>query len=271
MNSEFVCKICKEPFNSYDSLRRHTVRIHKISSYQFYVDAQLNGIWPTCKCGCGEKVEWSRQLKGFRDYKAGHQSRICNNWGHNISAQIKSAETRRQQFANGERRVWNDGLTKEVDERVKINGEKSSKGILSNPDEIKRRSELMSKNRLNGIIPTLHGPKSSQWKGGVSEIKDIAHNSKKLYEQWKYPILLRDGFKCIECGVSNGKLHIHHDKERMSEIVKKHMPDIDEIKDFKLKKSIAEKVVDYHIQNKVSGITLCGKCHEKYHPSLNFD
>ena len=57
----------------------------------------------------------------------------------------------------------------------------------------------------------------------------------------------------------------------MCEIVKKHMPDAEYITDFELKKSIAAKIVDYHVQNKVSGITLCGECHEKYHPSLNFD
>ena len=33
---------------------------------------------------------------------------------------------------------------------------------------------------------------------------------------------------------------------------------------------IADAVVDYHINNHVSGITLCGRCHEEKHPSLNF-
>ena len=56
----------------------------------------------------------------------------------------------------------------------------------------------------------------------------------------------------------------------MSEIVRKHVVDKGIVMDFDLKKSIAEKIVDYHIKNKVSGITLCDKCHEKYHPSLNF-
>ena len=53
-------------------------------------------------------------MKGFRDYCQGHQSRVKNNWGHNQSAIDKSSETRRQQYASGERKVWCDGLTKET-------------------------------------------------------------------------------------------------------------------------------------------------------------
>jgi hypothetical protein len=56
----------------------------------------------------------------------------------------------------------------------------------------------------------------------------------------------------------------------MSDIVKKHMPDIEDIIDFELKKLIAAKIVDYHINNPVSAITLCSECHNNLHPSLNF-
>jgi len=42
------------------------------------------------------------------------------------------------------------------------------------------------------------------------------------------------------------------------------------LKDFEIKKIISDTVVDYHINNKVSGITLCHKCHNELHPSLNF-
>ena len=266
--NEYKCEKCNKSFQCYDALRRHVGRIHKINSTIFYVETHLNGVWPTCKCGCDKKVLWSKQLKGFRNYVAGHQSRIKNNWGHNPVAIAHSSETRRRQFDNGERTVWNDGLTID-DPRVKINIERSKQSINSNTDELKRRSELMSKNRKNGILPTLYGSNSSQWKGGVSEINNIARNDKRLYDKWKYPILIRDGFKCIKCG-NTENLHIHHDRETMSEIVKKHVVD-DEPKDFELKKLIAEKIVDYHINTKVSGITLCGKCHNELHPSLNFD
>ncbi len=265
--SEYKCNKCDDVFDSCDGLRRHFGRIHKVSAYQFYVDTNLNGIWPVCKCGCGEKVIWSRQLKGFRNFVAGHQSRIHNNWGHNQKAIDKSSETRRKQFENGERQVWNSGLTKDDDDRLRIQGKNISNNFSK--DRKDRYASIMKKNRLNGTVPTLYGSDSSRWKDGTSEINNIARSNKRLYDEWKYPILIRDGFKCVECGNSH-KLHIHHDKEKFCEIVEKHMPDQVLITDFDLKKSIAEKIVDYHIKNKVSGITLCDKCHEKYHPSLNF-
>lgn len=267
--NEYKCKICnteKSSFKSYDSLRKHMGRKHKINSTFFYVEFYLNGIWPLCKCGCGEKVKWS-SLKGkFCELKHGHYSRIHNNWGHNKDAIKKSAETRRLQYKNGERNVWNEGLTKENDDRIKLYGKSISDSFTKERKKI--YSNKMKENRINGIVPTLYGQQSSQWKGGISEINVMARSNKRLYDEWKYPILMRDGFKCKECG-STENLHIHHDKETMSEIVKKHVVD-EEAKDFELKKSIAEKIVDYHIMNKTSGITLCKECHNKLHPSLNF-
>lgn len=264
------CLIDGKIFKNGGVLARHLKKDHGLLFSEYYHKYMIKtSEIPKCKCGCGQEMKWKKS--GYTEYAKGHYSRVHNNWGHNPKAIEKSAETRRKQFASGERQVWNNGLTKESDERVKNNGIKSSQGIKSDLEELKRRSENMKRCRLNGIIPTLYGSQSSQWKGGVSEIKNIAHNNKRLYEEWKYPILVRDGFKCIECS-SNDNLHIHHDKEKMCEIVKKHVVDKGEtILDFELKKSIVEKIVDYHIQNKVSGITLCGKCHEKYHPSLNFD
>ncbi len=72
-----------------------------------------------------------------------------------------------------------------------------------------------------------------------------------------------------ECG-KNKNLHVHHNKEQMSEIIQKHLVDDMKPKTFEEKEMIADAVVDYHINNHVSGITLCGKCHNEIHPSLNF-
>lgn len=263
----YKCKICGKEFEKYSSLSCHSNRTHQIATDQCYVDYYLNGIWPLCKCGCQEKTKYSHVVKGFREYKQGHIARIHNNWGNNPAALEKSLNTRRERFATGEITTWNRGLTKETDERVKENGNATS--LAFTDDRKKEYSDTMRKNRLDGTVPTLYGKESSQWKGGVSEINIIARNDKRLYEEWKYPILIRDGFKCVTCG-SSDKLHIHHDKESMSDIVKKHMPDIEDIVDFELKKLIASKIVDYHINTPVSGITLCSECHNNLHPSLNF-
>jgi hypothetical protein len=269
--SEYICKLCVgQDFGCYESLRRHSSRVHKIKSQQFYVDFYLKGEWPKCACGCGKKVKWCYVAKNFRHYCAGHQSRIKNNWGHNPEAIAKSSETRRKQFDSGERTVWNVGLTKETDERVK-NNVVSLVAFSKTPEERKVRSDRMKKGRLAGTIRTLRGSEHSRWNGGTSRLRDMIYADVRLYKEWKYPILEKCDFKCVECG-KGGNLHVHHNKEKMCDIVKKHIPTdtTDEmLHDFNIKRKLSDDVVDYHIQNKVSGITLCDKCHKKYHPSLN--
>lgn len=265
----YKCNRCKEEkkFETYDKLRRHVGMVHKVNSVDFHVEQRLNGVWPTCKCGCKGKVRWSYDLKGFREFCQGHQSRVHNNWGHNSKAIERSAKTRRQQYASGARKPWNDGLTIR-DERVKKNV-----GVLIDftrtPEERIVRSKRMRKGRLSGTVPTQHGPDHPNWKGGVSEINVLARARTRLYKEWKYPILTRDGFKCTECGETKD-LQVHHDKERMCEIIERHMVDGMDPQTFEEKEFIADAVVDYHIKNKVSGVTICRGCHGKIHPSLNF-
>ena len=129
----------------------------------------------------------------------------------------------------------------------------------------------MKNQRENGTITTLYKEKSSRWKGGVSSVQNVARNDKRLYEQWKYPILTRDNFKCVECG-KNKDLHVHHDKEKYCDIIKKVMTidDYEKIDSYEVKQRIKDKILHYHIENNVSGITLCKRCHNKVHPSLNF-
>ena len=203
-----------------------------------------------CKCGCGDTVknEWSK----------GHYSRVHNNWGHNPKAIENSAKTRREQFKNGERTIWNDGLTAETDERVKENCKNLVKWNTSNKAK-KVKSSNMKKQWKSGNLKVLYGKDSSQWQGGTSPLSARVYASNKLYKEWKYPILKKAGFKCKECG-SSKDLHIHHNKEMMNEILKK----------FTGKSNPVKKVVDYHVHNKISGVVLCYKHHKKQHPSLNF-
>lgn len=265
--SEYKCNRCEKEFDKYESLSKHVGRIHKIHSIDFLVEYKLNGEWPKCKCDCGQKVKWSYELKSFRDYCQGHQARIVNNWGHNQKAIDKSAETRRQQYASGERKVWNDGLTIE-DERVRNNVQNLIE-LAKSPEERDRRSDRMRKHRLDGTVPTLRGPLHSQWNGGTSSISMLVYNDINFYEKWKRPILIRDGFQCTECGKTK-PLHVHHNVEMLCDIIKKYVGNGIDTNNYQLKRNIADAVVDYHIKNKVSGITLCGECHNKIHPFLNF-
>ena len=271
MNNNFKCKWCDKTFDVYNSLSRHAIIMHKKTVGEVFVEVNLEGVWPKCNCGCGENMLWSAKLKQFRRFKAGHQSRIHNNWGHNQKAIENSSNTRRKQFESGERTVWNIGLNKETDDRVKMNGEKSGNSIRNNKTELNRRSESMSKLRKNGTIPTLYREKSSRWKGGVSSIQQLARSDKRLYDSWKHPILVRDGFKCKVCP-NTKDLHVHHNGESFSEIIKKVMTidDYEKIDDFETKRSVTDRVIEYHVTHNVEGETLCKECHNKLHPSLNF-
>jgi hypothetical protein len=260
---------CDREFESYDSMRRHVSRTHKINSQKCYVDYYLNGEWPTCKCGCGEKVKWNPVNGSFREFVQGHQSRVANNWGHNKKAIEKSAETRRQQFANGEREVWNKGLNKDIDDRVANNGKMKSESFTD--EQKKEYSDRMKQMWKNEIITPLTGSAHSQWNGGSSTIQQIARGSKKHYETWKYPILKRDNFTCQHCG-SISDLQVHHDDIEFSEvigIILEENVDLANSEWFEDKKILADKVMEYHVEHNISGITICKKCHCELHPCYN--
>jgi hypothetical protein len=252
---------------------KHCTRTHKISKEQIIIDYYHDGIPPTCKCGCGTKTnlcygEQGRLNGYFRTYAKGHLPRVVNNWGHNKKAQEKSAETRRHQYASGERKTWNDGLTKQTDERVASYGKRISDTINSNPDELKRRSDWLSNARTtNEKFKSKYGIDSANWKGGTSSINNLVRVNKRLYTEWIYPILVRDGFKCTECG-STEKLEVHHDKEQMSHILHKFV-NIEIDYDFDQKRDIMNEVIDYHVEHNISGKSLCKECHKQLHPSYN--
>jgi hypothetical protein len=285
----YFCPICGEVFMQFKHFfERHLRKSHNIdinvidyketviecdknmSPEEIYIKHILNGILPKCKCGCGEEVKNPRRGAG---YVAGHAIRVHNNWGHNSSALAKSQETRREMHKNGEIEIWNAGLTKETDERLAKYGKGISDAFT---DERKvEYSERMRKNRLDGTVQTLYGPEHSQWNGGVSTIAAMSYSSKKLYTEWKFPILVNDEFKCSKCG-STDNLQVHHNDIGMSDIARIVVKSLGiKILDptnipHDEKRLIKEHIIQYHIDNAVSGITLCYDCHKEVHPSLNF-
>lgn len=148
-----VCKECNREFETLDALRRHRSQKHGINAEQTYIDYVLNGVTPTCKCGCGEKLKYLGIEVGFNYYIRGHASRVNNNWGHNKKALEKSHETQRKMHANGSLTIWNKGLTMD-DDRVRNNIDK----IMSNPE----RGANISKS-LSGVA------KSEEHKNKLSE------------------------------------------------------------------------------------------------------
>lgn len=112
-HGDFKCPYCDREFETLECLRKHASRTHKDKTKEeFLTDFMYGGIRPKCKCGCGgyTQITYDGGMH-FRDYIRGHQSRINNNWGHNKVAQEKSADTRRQQYKEGTRTQWNQGLS----------------------------------------------------------------------------------------------------------------------------------------------------------------
>jgi hypothetical protein len=263
-----ICKRCNTEFETSDKLRRHVGRKHNVSSQEFYNEHILNGKIPKCKCGCGEVPVFRGFVKGYGEWLRGHISRVKNNWGHNEFAIEKSAETRREQYKNGQRKVWNLGLTKETDLRVAEYGKHSSASIKANSSELKRRKLHAEKQWQSGAFSVKWGKESHGWKGGTSSINNLIRVNKRLYNEWIYPILCENGFKCQNCKLSK-QLEVHHNDETMAEIISKY---VDKTKEYTFdeKREIMNIVIDYHISNNVSGEVLCKSCHKKLHPSYNY-
>ena len=80
------------------------------------------------------------------------------------------------------------------------------------------------------------------WQGGISLENDNRDSNE--YKQWRLSVYKRDGYCCTECG-SKEKLNAHHLKSW------KNFPDL-----------------RYDTSN---GITLCEKCHIKYHQTYGYD
>lgn len=74
------------------------------------------------------------------------------------------------------------------------------------------------------------------------DLEKRTNRRSKNYEQWKYYVKKRDGFKCVQCG-SSERLNVHH-IEMYSEKIEPRI---------KLK----------------NGVTLCYNCHSKIHPWMN--
>lgn len=122
----FICKICYKEFETLFGLSKHISQKHNMCAEETYIEHVLNGVIPKCKCGCGNSTNFLSIKKGFTEFIRGHSSKINNNWGHNKKALDKSHNTQKQMYESGELEIWNKGLNKDNDNRIKNYGEKIS-------------------------------------------------------------------------------------------------------------------------------------------------
>ena len=153
--TKFNCNQCNKDFNSLKSLQTHNSRIHKISGAQTYVNFNLNGEWPLCKCGCMEKLNF--QGGRFGDYIRGHAARI-NGGFYSEKGLQKSLTTRKIRYASGELEQWNKGVSK-TDVQMKACIE-----AAQNPERRKKISEkLLGKKKSLEHIAKIKTDRQKYW------------------------------------------------------------------------------------------------------------
>ena len=177
-NGKYKCPYCERHFDTYNGLCKHVIRekAHgEISKEQLLTDFKYNGVRPTCKCGCGEYTSISPNGEAhFCDYVFGHAIRVHNNWGHNVSAQEKSAETRRKQYAEGSRVQWNKGKKwEDVFDQETINR------LLESEKSDIRRNKIHDK--LIGVHKSPEHAEKCRYNGSCENTRRIL--SQKMHER----------------------------------------------------------------------------------------
>ena len=123
------CPKCNVDFGQEKRFRDHLVTDHKISVEDheaLYIEIVLNSVKPTCACGCGEKTPWYGWKKGYTSkFVRGHNASVDSVY-LDPERQKEFAQKRVDGFKSGRLKVWNDGLTKETDERIAQSAEKTS-------------------------------------------------------------------------------------------------------------------------------------------------
>ncbi len=283
----FTCPYpnCSFSFDNALSLSHHWGRGHKLHKKDLWLALRGLENEPTCACGCGQSVKFLDSGRGYSEYCWGHAARVSNNFQTDKSV-TNSKATRKRMHQAGEIKIWSKGLTKDTDERLAKLGDKTREWLERCPEERIKKSERMKSQRQDGTTVSPSGPESGGWKGGTSPLAAVCHSNSKLFRQWKYPLLLESGFSCMQCGGNRNdkpraELEVHHDVEYMCDIVRKiskehnweeslalNLPE-DDVQLYEKKQAISDAVADYHINNKVSGIVLCKRCHKKEHVSHN--
>jgi very-short-patch-repair endonuclease len=167
----FFCKICQKECEGLNSLRSHSIQKHNISSEQIYIDYVLNGVKPTCECGCGETTNFITIGKGYSKFIQSHHNRVLgkNNFHKNPNTHQKAIETQKKNWKEGKYVGWWENKTPETLEKIE--------GIKEKLRNNKERGKKISK-KLKGV------PKTEISKIKNSESQKIRYkNNPKLREQ----------------------------------------------------------------------------------------
>ena len=166
----FFCKICQKECEGLNSLRSHSIQKHNISSEQIYIDYVLNGVKPTCECGCGKTTKFLSVGRGYSKFIQSHHNRVPgkNNFHKNPNTHQKAIETQKKNWKEGKYVGWWENKTPETLEKIE--------GIKEKLRNDKERGKKISK-KLKGV------PKTEISKIKNSESQKIRYkNNPKLKE-----------------------------------------------------------------------------------------
>ena len=166
----FFCKICQKECEGLNSLRSHSSQKHNIASEQIYIDYVLNGVKPTCECGCGKTTKFLSVGRGYSKFIQSHHNRVPgkNNFHKNPNTHQKAIETQKKNWKEGKYVGWWENKTPETLEKIE--------GIKEKLRNDKERGKKISK-KLKGV------PKTEISKIKNSESQKIRYkNNPKLKE-----------------------------------------------------------------------------------------
>ena len=161
-------------------------------------------------------------------------------------------------------------LSEEHKEKLSIfrEGKPSPMKGKHHSEATKRKISERGRGRIGGMLGKHHskevkikmgkarikytGKNSPGWKGGKVRVNLLVRALKK-YKNWICKILQRDNYTCRKCNNKGGRLEIHH-KKPLNIIIKEY-----KIKTYK------DMVNCNEIWDLNNGITLCKKCHRKFH------
>jgi len=148
------CPKCDREFKNYNGLTTHLARTHSINREESYVLIKLGGLAPVCDYdSCSNKPKFRGNSRGYQKYCPAHRGK------------------------------WQEGLTKDNDERIKLRGASISKAQLDgkhwahNPEIRKETCLKISEARALTKKPKTPGPyddlsKGPSWSKGLTKYTD---------------------------------------------------------------------------------------------------
>lgn len=150
-----LCLLCG---SSFKRLASHLSASHNVSWEEYIIRFKFNGIRPTCKCGCGERVTFHKGK--FRDFVKGHVTRVPEKREMMIEAGRKAANDPEKCRKNSEgvQRKW-----QEAGYRERLSG----KGNVS----LIEREHLQRLHQDQGIKEKMSATRREMWlsEWGVSQ------------------------------------------------------------------------------------------------------